>query len=385
MRWSWRVGVVRGIEVRIHAAFLLLLLWVGGSEWLAGSPQDAVAGIGFALLAFAAVVLHELGHAVVAGRYGIRTSDITLLPIGGVARLERMPENPREELHIALAGPAVNVVLALVLAGLALASGVAIVPPDASDAATTPLLARMVWLNVALATFNMIPAFPMDGGRVLRAMLALRIDRRRATHIAASIGQIVALAFAFVGLFGSPLLVFIALFVWLGASSEASAEDLRASIRDLRVVDVMIPRVEVLHGGDTLATVAAHVISGFQHDFPVVYSGRVQGLLGHADLIRGLATLGLNARVSEVMRPGPTTIEAMSPLLSALEQLERPGCRSLPVVHDGQLVGMVTLESMGELLAVGSALEAGRRSRQDEGAPRAPVSPVLAALVRGIQ
>ncbi len=210
MRWSWKLGELAGIDLRVHATFLLLPAWVGLRQILAGHGSDGVVTeVGFVLALFACVVLHELGHALAARRYGIGTRDITLLPIGGVARLESIPTRPSQEIVVALAGPAVNVVLAA--AGFVMLS---LAGPEA-------WLQRLVIANISLVLFNLIPAFPMDGGRVLRALLAMRMDRVRATGIAARIAQGFAAVAGVVGLFGNPTLLVLAVFVWMQAESEA--------------------------------------------------------------------------------------------------------------------------------------------------------------------
>jgi Zn-dependent protease len=217
--WSWKLGQVAGIDIYMHGTFLILLAWVGVSHYLQRHHlADAGASVVFILALFAIIVLHELGHALTARHYGICTREITLLPIGGVARLERMPADPKQELVVALAGPAVNVALAALLAGIVTPTAWRDVQWIGGD-----FLSKLLWVNVSLAVFNIIPAFPMDGGRALRAVLAMRMDYVRATQIAAHIGQGLALVFGLVGLFSNPFLVFIALFVWMGAASEASA------------------------------------------------------------------------------------------------------------------------------------------------------------------
>src|SRR5213083_2574667 len=274
MRWSWRIGRIAGIDLYVHMTFLILLGWVGLSYYLARhSARDALSGIGFILALFGIVVLHELGHALTARRFGITTRDITLLPIGGVSRLERIPDQPKQELLVALAGPAVNVVLAaILLAVLALGSGPA--PYSAVGQAGGGFLSQMLWINVSLAAFNLLPAFPMDGGRVLRALLALRMDYVRATQIAAAVGQGIALVFGFIGLFSNPFLVFIALFVWLGASSEASMVQMRTALSGIPVSRAMLTDFHTLAPEDTAKRVLELILAGSQQDFPVVDGGQ---------------------------------------------------------------------------------------------------------------
>src|SRR5512137_1927396 len=220
MKWQWKLGRFAGIDVYIHATFLLLIGWVGYSHWLERQNWgDVASGILFILALFLCVVLHEYGHALTARKYGIKTRDITLYPIGGVARLERMPDKPIEELWVALMGPAVNVVIAAGLFAYLFFSRT-LVPLNELTVASGSFAERLMTVNLSLVLFNLIPAFPMDGGRVLRAILAMRMEYVRATQVAANIGQGMALLFGFLGLFGNPTLLFIAFFVWIGASQE---------------------------------------------------------------------------------------------------------------------------------------------------------------------
>jgi len=354
--WSWKLGRVAGIDVYMHGTFLILLAWVGLSHYLERHRlADAGAGIVFILALFAIVVLHELGHALTARHYGIRTRDITLLPIGGVARLERMPDDPKQELLVALAGPAVNVVLAVVLFG--------VVTPAAALAAWQDVqwvggdfLSKLMWVNVSLALFNLIPAFPMDGGRVLRAFLAMRMEYVRATHIAAQIGQGLALVFGLVGLFSNPFLVFIALFVWMGAAAEASTTLMRSALSGIPVSRVMIPRFETLAPTDTLQRAVGHVLAGFQHDFPVIEAGQVVGVLTRGDLMNGLTQKGPEAPVAAAMNPRFETAAPSDMLEGAVQRLQASGCPALPVLRGRELVGVLTMENVGEFLMIRSAL-----------------------------
>ena len=220
MRWSLKIAKLAGIDIFIHFTFFILLVWVAFIQWnLNGSIVAAFSGIVFILVIFACVVLHELGHALTAKKYGIKTQDIILLPIGGVARLEKMPNQPIQELWVALAGPAVNVGIAALLAVYLWATNT-FIPDNQLTISTAAFVERILGINIFLILFNMIPAFPMDGGRVLRALLATRLAYLRATRISANLGQAIALLFGIIGLFYNPILLFIAFFVWMGAAQE---------------------------------------------------------------------------------------------------------------------------------------------------------------------
>jgi Zn-dependent protease len=218
MPWSWKLARVAGIDVYVHVTFFMVIAWIALIHWNESQSVGAVIdGVGFILALFGCVVLHEFGHALTAARYGIRTRDITLLPIGGLARLERMPDVPLQELWVALAGPAVNGVIAIALFVWLQASG-AWEAVEGVGVTTGAFGERVMVANVFLAGFNLLPAFPMDGGRALRAVLATRMDYTQATQLAAMVGQAMAIFFGFLGLQGNPFLIFIALFVWIGAT-----------------------------------------------------------------------------------------------------------------------------------------------------------------------
>jgi Zn-dependent protease/CBS domain-containing protein len=362
MKWSVKLGQLFGIDVYMHLTFLLLLAWVGVRYYLPERDlAAAVSGILFILVLFGIVVLHELGHALTARRFGIRTRDITLLPIGGVARLERMPEEPRQELIVALAGPAVNVGLAGVIA-LCMLAATGTDPLGEVSFAGSDFLRNLLWVNVALAVFNMIPAFPMDGGRVLRALLAMRLDYVKATRIAASIGQSLAFAFGFFGLFTNPFLVLIAVFVWMGAGAEAGMVEMKSSLAGLAVSRGMITDFRTLEMGDPLRRAVDHVLAGFQHDFPVVDGSRPVGMLTRDALIKAIAQAGLDAPVSAFMAREFETADPSEPLEPALARLRDSACPALPVVRDGELVGVLTVENVSELLMVRAAVRAGAAS-----------------------
>lgn len=354
-----------GIDVFMHATFLLLLGWVALSAYLREQSAPAMlAGVLFMVAIFGSVLLHELGHALTARRFGIRTRDITLLPIGGIARLERMPEKPGQELLVALAGPAVNVVIATALFTLLTVAGLHATAPTATVG--DPLLAdpavfasRLLWVNVVLAVFNLVPAFPMDGGRALRALLAFGGDYVRATLVAARLGQGIALVLGFLGLLFNPLLAFIALFVWIGAASESAAVETKASLHGLPTYAAMQTHFQVLATADTLGTAAHRLLGGSQVDFPVLAAdGALVGVLTRGALIAGLAELGADARVASVMEKTFVVAHPAEMLSVALGRLEGCGCKSMPVIADGRLVGMVTADNIGELMMVRDALRA---------------------------
>jgi len=363
VRWSWRIGRVAGIDLYVHATFLLLLAWVAFQE----KGQDLrviAASVSYIVALFTIVVLHELGHALTARRYGIRTRDIILLPIGGVARLERMPRNPRQELLVALAGPAVNVVLAILLYGIVRLTG----QPPVGDLydfeimmSTRALLYALAFVNIFIALFNMLPAFPMDGGRVLRALLAMRMSSyARATEVAARVGRVFALLLGVAGLyprFLNPFLVLIALFVWLGAGSEAAAVQTSESLDGVSIEDLMIREVQTLAPGDPLSRAVQLTLDGFQQDFPVVEEGgAVVGVLTRADLLRALADRGASGTVADAMNRLFATATPDERAEEAIDRLRTCGCNAMPVVRGRELLGLLTLENIGEYVMIRTAL-----------------------------
>jgi Zn-dependent protease/CBS domain-containing protein len=366
VKWSIPLGRVLGIRLNVHVTFLLLLFWIGLQHWRAEPTSIAVArGVGFILLLFGCVVLHEFGHALAARRYGIPTRDITLLPIGGVARLERMPEDPRQELVVALAGPAVNVVIiALLYVGLALTGSPDPVALEATGESVVRggMAERLMAVNVMLVVFNMLPAFPLDGGRVLRAGLAMKMDYARATRTAAGIGQGMAVLFGIVGLMGNPLLIIIAFFVWMGASQESTQAQMKGVLDGTTTRDAMLTDFQLLREGDDLAHAVQLLLAGSQQDFPVVNaSGEVVGVLTRSALLTALASSGPTGPVHDVLQREFITAVPDEPLTALLERLPRVACRTVPVLDAGRVVGMVTLENLGELVSVRTALS-GRRA-----------------------
>jgi Zn-dependent protease/predicted transcriptional regulator len=370
MKWSLKLGRMLGIDVYIHFTFLFLLGFIGLSHWMADRSLAAAAnGMIFFLCLFACVLLHEYGHALMARHYGIPTKDITLLPIGGVARLERMPDKPSQELWVALAGPAVNLGIAVVL-GAWLTLTHSWDPLSTLSATQGGLAERLLAVNGFLVLFNLLPAFPMDGGRVLRSLLAMRIEYARATRIAASIGQGMAVLFGFAGLFGNPMLLLIALFVWIGAGQEAAAVEMKSSFAGVRVREAMLTDFRALSPQDTVGEAARLLLAGSQQDFPVLEKGEVVGVLTHMRLLEALRDRGANAPVGEVMESDFQMASADEELDAALARVE-PGLVTLfPVIWNRQLVGLLTAENLGEFCMIRRALVGG-------GGSRPPVPPVI--------
>jgi Zn-dependent protease/CBS domain-containing protein len=352
---SWKIGRLAGIPIYVHWTFFILIAYVVYGGWRTSHDLGTtLAGLGFVLALFGCVVLHELGHALAARRYGVPTSDITLLPIGGIARLQRIPEHPAQELVVALAGPAVNVVIAasLFLAGTPLPSA----SSDPHHLLEDGFLSKILEVNVFLALFNLLPAFPMDGGRILRALLAMKMDYGQATRLAATVGQIMAIGFAVIGLHGMPMLLLIALFVWIGAESEAAQVQERLMLGGVRVRDAMLTDFRMLTPDETLGQAASLLLAGSQTDFPVMADGHAVGVLTRDDLLKGLAQEGRDARVGQFQGSAIESVEAGAPLVSAVARLQEGRAPCLLVVENGRPVGLLTMENIGEFLMVRSAL-----------------------------
>lgn len=361
--WSFRLTTMFGIDIKVHATFLMFLVWIAGSHLAQGHDFALTAeGVGLTLAVFGTVVLHELGHALTARRFGIRTRDITLLPIGGIAKLERLPEKPTQELLVALAGPAVNFALALAFAGLIVATRGR--PQVDLQLVGGPLLPKLMWMNVSLGTFNLLPALPMDGGRVLRSALALRTDRLRATRIAASVSRALAFLLAWVGLLANPMLLLIAFFVWVGGAQEVALVQAQSALEGMLVRDAMRTEFATLAAASPLAEAVKLIVETSQHDFPVVQGQRLIGVLNRADVIQGLAQHGPTVPVERIMRRDYATAAATDPLEPAIAGLGQSQQAPILVVQDGRLIGLLGPDSVSELEAVQSVLRDQRSSHR---------------------
>ncbi len=357
MKWSWKVARIAGIDVFIHSTFLILIAWIGFSYWITQRSLIAVAnGVIFILLLFLIVLMHEFGHSLAAKKFGISTRDITLLPIGGLSRLERMPKVPKHELWVALAGPLVNVVLAAIFfVWLYLTGGLSNITNTTVVEGT--LLQRVAYANMILLLFNLIPAFPMDGGRVLRAFLAMRMEYTQATQTAATIGQGFALIFGLVGLLFNPFLIFIAFFVWIGASQESSSVQVKEALSGIPIKRAMLTQFQTLDYNQRLSDAADAILTGYQQEFPVMKGDEMVGILTRSALVKGLAKDGPTANIASAMDKSFVTADANEMLEIVSERLQDCGCHTVPIFDNEQLVGLVTMENIGEFLMIQSAIK----------------------------
>jgi Zn-dependent protease/CBS domain-containing protein len=356
MRWSLSVGSIAGTAIRIHVTFLLFLAWLAAIYYSEGGADAAWQGTIFILLLFLCVLLHELGHVFAARRYGVKTRDVTLWPFGGIASMERMPEKPSQELIVALAGPAVNVAIAAVLL-VYLGTQVNAETLARIDDPSVSLAAKLAGANIILVVFNLIPAFPMDGGRVLRALLAMRMGNARATEVAATIGQGFAVIFGLLGILYNPMLIVIAAFIFLAASGEAANAQLKAVAQGSLVSDAMITNFQTLPVTATVNDAADALIRTAQTEFPIVdEAGRLRGVLTRDAMIKALKDRGSGTPVVDVMQTEIPTLPARAKLDTALRSLME---KQAPVVGvtgaDGRLVGLLTVENLGEMMMLQSA------------------------------
>ena len=361
--WSLKIGRFAGIDMFMHATFPLLFVWIGAVYWLQTETIEGVLfGLSFIAVLFLCVVLHEYGHALTARQYGIGTRHITLLPIGGLATLERMPEEPRQEIIVALMGPAVNIAIAFALFLILGISGGGSVGEDIEMTAPALMPANFVqsvlFANIFLAVFNMIPAFPMDGGRVLRAALCFRMERLRATQIAASIGQTLALGFGLLGLFGNPFLILIAVFIWVGAAAEAGGAEIETQLHHKPVSRAMITDFQTLTRGASLSSAVDLTLTGSLKDFPVLDHGKLVGIVTQNAILRGLRDNGLEGCIDDITIDAVTAPPDadLATLMKTLQQGE--DMQLICILHDGALVGLINLDNISEYLRIQAALNA---------------------------
>ena len=357
MKGTLKLGSVAGIKIEVHWTFTLLLIWVVFLDLQRGGNVDsALLNIIFILLLFVCVVLHELGHALTAKRYNISTRRITLLPIGGVASLEKMPEKPTQELMVALAGPAVNIMIALLLLLVVpLRTYLGMDPKSLELLLTTPsidtLLFYLLIANIMLVAFNMIPAFPMDGGRVFRALLSFKLDRIRATEIAASLGQGLAVVFFILGLFFNPFLVLIALFIFIGAYGESKMVKQTSLVQGHKIKEATLTNITVLHPENRLSQVVDVVLAGSEKNFVVQENGQIIGLLYHKEILKNAKNDALNVR--NMMNPQFRILHDSDDLQAFFDMLSTEKKLFFPVLdREDQLVGAIDMSNVSEFLVL---------------------------------
>ncbi|MDH4090900.1 MAG: site-2 protease family protein [Cyclobacteriaceae bacterium] len=357
MKGSFKLGNIAGIGIFIHWTFSILIAFIIFSNYRQGqSAIQILWSVLFVISIFITVFLHELGHALAAKRYNINTKDITLLPIGGLARLERIPEKPSEELVVAIAGPTVNIALAAI-------TGLLISVPD-TESMTLQLTASVnssnfflnfLVVNIWLALFNLIPAFPMDGGRVLRAILSMNMDRRRATNIAAKIGQVLAMVFVFIGFYANPFLIFIGLFIFLGAQAEASMTQAKFILAGYTVNDVLMRHYETISASDTVKTAVSMLLNGQTKTFLVTENEVPVGTVSRDEIILALSNKGENEIISRIMNNDLLFLDADTSLEKAYLQMQQHKSTLMPVMLDQKLIGTVDNENILEFLMVKNA------------------------------
>lgn len=345
MRWAVRVGTLHGIAVRVHFTFLFLFVFLFVAGTAAHGYASGLRSALLILLIFICVFLHELAHSFVSERFGLRVRSITLLPIGGLALLEDLPRAPRQEIGIAVAGPVANVALAAVVGALLYQFGLwgNLRQPVLSGEA---LLPSFFWANVYLALFNLIPAYPLDGGRILRGWLAARMDYLEATGKAVAIGQFFAFVFIFVGLFSDWWLILIGVFVYAAAVSEERLTQLQSALEHIRLEDVMLTEFQVLAPSDSLTDALHCALHSLQDDFPVVSAGRVVGVITKARLLTAIHREGWNNSVQAVMSQRFELAQPSDTLAVAFKKFSLRGLSIIPVIQDDRLVGIVTPQNL---------------------------------------
>ena len=360
MKWSLSLGRILGIKVFIHWTFVILLGWIFFAQFSSGKgAEQAILSVVFILSLFLCVTLHEYGHALTARRFGIGTKSITLLPIGGLAQLEKMPEKPGEELLVAIAGPLVNVAIALVLfAGLFFTNNMPeVLTVNLLENLQGPgFFLNLLVANIILTVFNLIPAFPMDGGRVLRALLSYKFDRAKATRIAAGIGQFLAIVFVFLGIFYNVWLVLIGIFIYLGAGAEAAFETTKSAMKGIKVSDVLMHKFTLIKQSDSLEKIVSILLDGQEHEFLVEKDDAITGILTRKELIAGLSEHGKSAPVGQVMIKDFVSIKPNMPLEEVYQEMMTKGFTVAPVIDNGKLIGVLNKENIDELLLVKQAL-----------------------------
>ena len=350
MRGSFRLTRVLGIDIDIHVTFFLLL----AVFFLLFGFKGLVLILGI----FFFVTIHELSHSLVAAYFGIKVKRITLLPIGGVASMSEMPTKPYQELFISLAGPLSNIIIVVVfyyplylfLGKETLMYPFLVLTGQARYAGSFNVLAHIYWINLVLAVFNMIPAFPMDGGRVLRAMLSYRMGHKEATAVAVRLGHIFALLFAYLGIaHGHIFLLIIAVFIYMAASSEGIQVQVAETIKGYSVKDVLAGDFIYLNEDTSLTKVLEFIFHTHQEDYPVMENGRLKGFVTRREIIHALHQTGKETEVGRIMRRDIPTVRVTTGLRDVQKLMQKHGTHAMPVEKGGKIVGVVTLDDINRV------------------------------------
>ncbi|MEM9932031.1 MAG: site-2 protease family protein [Bacteroidota bacterium] len=357
MKWSLYLGKVSGVKLFIHWTFLILIAWILISQLLQGvGLEETLWTVFFVLAVFGCVTLHELGHSFAAKNYGIETQNITLLPIGGVASLEKIPERPKEELVVALAGPMVNVVISVGLFMMLLVLRPELNSLELDNLNRENFLPNLMTVNLFLVIFNLLPAFPMDGGRVLRALLSMKLPKVTATRWAVGIGQAFAIGFAFWGLFNNPLLILIGIFIFLGAQAELGSTTTTSLLQGASVKDIVMKDYTPIHPTNSLSQAVEILLNGQESHFVVMEKEEVVGTLSKASMIKGLQMYGQNSPIDQVMNHAIKKVHPSTPVEEALSYLSAEKYDLLLVYEEEVFHGIIDYENISEYMLVKSAI-----------------------------
>jgi len=351
MRGSFKIAEIAGIRINLHVTFLLAILFLA----------LFATKLFFLIVAlFFLVTLHEIAHSLVAKKFGINVKEITLLPIGGVASMTKMPEKPYQEFFISIAGPMTNIALFVIfyfplkwlVGSEAFFGSFKSLFVYGEPVARYAFICRIFWMNLFLAVFNLLPAFPMDGGRILRSLLAGKLGFKRATKIAVNFGHAFALLFAYIGLMhGGIILIAIAVFIYMAASSEEMQVDLRTTLKRFKVKDILSSEFLTLHPEATLSKVLELIFHSKQEDFPVMDEGneKMIGFVTRNDVISGIHRFGVAGKVSSVMTSQVPAVKESTPLDEVQNVMQSNGLRALPVFKDRRVIGLVTTEDINRV------------------------------------
>jgi Zn-dependent protease len=376
MNWNFKIARVAGIDIKVHITFFLVLV-LGAIQWGSSTPgsiEGALFGVVLMILLFTCVTLHELGHSLVAQYFGIPVKEIALLPLGGVAQLSKNPDKPLHELLIAIAGPLVNVAIALVLFVVAIATGIAAQlnvlggRGELLNALNQPSPRTMLlWLiatNISLCVFNLIPAFPLDGGRILRALLAMQLGLARATAIAAIVGQAIAIGLGVFGIInGNFILMLIAVFIFFGAGQENAAAQAKTVLSTQKIGDAYNKHAITLQNGDRVSKVVDYILTSYQPDFAVTFGNSLLGIVTREDVLRSLAINPNDVYVSEIMHREVFKVDATKSLDAVREEMSTQGARVAAVYDGARFLGLVSAEDLREAAAVLAFVQRQKRNQ----------------------